>query len=167
MVVLGLDLSLNSSGYAVVNGYDVLTLGRIAQSNNDDTPAKLNRIYQTLDEIILIYKPEVVVIEHAFVGRNAKTHQLLSMVHGVVQLLIHKYQLLYVYVTPREIKKALGDVKADKNYIGRTVRQLFNIPLDVEGILEREKKQDDMTDALAICYTFLNRQDGRTEAYGT
>ena len=132
MIVLGMDLSLNGTGFAVVEHKDDGTIFihetcyRVVELcfvNNKGKYAKLShgdRLKRIADELIRIlntYKIDIVVREKGFTRFNKAT-QVLYKVHGVIDYILALYGQGIKEVdpvSPTTIKKQIaGTGKADK-----------------------------------------------------
>jgi len=152
MRVLGLDPSLRSTGYGVLefneNRYVVHAFGTIKPRRADELPAKLLGIKAAIDELIARHAPEEAAVENPFYARNIKTALILGQVRGAALVAIAGRGLpLYEY-SPLEIKKAVtGYGQAEKDQVNTMVRTLLGI---------EEAVEEDASDALACAFCHLN-----------
>lgn len=94
-------------------------------------------------EIIKVYEPEIVSVEEAFYGKNAKTALLMGHVRGVALLAGHQAGLEVHEYAARKIKSAVtGNGAADKKQVLYMVKRLLNLKEDPVTL--------DASDALAI-----------------
>ena len=88
MRVLGLDPSLRSTGYGVLeqagDRTSVIAYGTIKPRRAGELPVKLLGIKSTIDELIARHEPEEAAIENPFLSRNFKTALVLGQVRGAV-----------------------------------------------------------------------------------
>lgn len=152
MRVLGLDPSLRSTGYGVLefveNQYVVRAFGTIKPRRAGELPAKLLGIKSAIDELIARHAPEEAAVENPFYARNIKTALILGQVRGAALVAIAGRGLpLYEY-SPLEIKKAVtGYGQAEKDQVNTMVRTLLKI---------EEAVEEDASDALACAFCHLN-----------
>ncbi len=152
MRVLGIDPALNNTGWAVLeNGSDdcnsVLYIGHTKNRNDLNYYDKLANLLNDLENIILIYKPNVIAIEETFMNVNAVSSLKLGVVRGVFFASAIKHNIKICEFKPNEIKKAItGNGKADKQQVDYMVKML---------IPKAEPKTPDESDALAIALTYF------------
>ena len=97
MIYLGLDISLNRTGWFVFddNGMKVIDYGAIDTPNKMTEVDKLLLIYNTIDKVCKQYKPTGCGIEKEFVGTNSQTALKLGHCHGVfVRCYLSVYSVL-------------------------------------------------------------------------
>lgn len=161
-LALGIDPSVACSGYALVNEHDmdVRDIGTIVTNPKDSEPARLDKIYWEVKAMCETFKPDIVVMEDQFVGKNPKTSLYLARARGVAMLACYHAGVDVVLYTPSEIKKTMtGKGNAKKELVQEKaieaykhngiVQQLFADGIKKSG----KKKNDDISDALAACYT--------------
>ena len=77
MIVLGVDPGTAIVGYSVIeyvkNKYRVLDYGCVYTDKDEDMPVRLEKIYDGLDGIIKIWKPQDMAVEELFFFKNQKT----------------------------------------------------------------------------------------------
>ncbi|MCD6516221.1 MAG: crossover junction endodeoxyribonuclease RuvC [Candidatus Aminicenantes bacterium] len=153
MKILGIDPSLRSTGYGIIEQDDraprVIKYGVIKPSQKALFLDKLNEIKTELDSIIKTYGPDEIAIENLFYARNIKTAITLGQVRGAVLIAVASNQCpLYEY-SALEIKKAVtGYGRADKNQVQIMIKTLLHI--------QDENMEEDASDALAAAFCHLN-----------
>ena len=153
MRVLGIDPSLQSTGFGVIeysdNSYSVLEYGVIKPSRQLLLLHKINMIRNRLEEIIRTHEPEEVAIENPFYAQNVKTAITLGQVRGAVLIAVASQNCPLHEYSALEIKKAVtGYGRADKDQ----VIAMIKILLDLQG----EEIGSDAADALATAFCHLN-----------
>jgi len=153
MRVLGIDPSIKSTGYGIIeysqNTYSVLKYGVIRPSRSQLFHHKINQIKSSLEEIIVNFEPEEVAIENPFYAQNIKTAITLGQVRGAILVAIASHNCTLYEYSPLEIKKAVtGYGREDKNQVMMMVKTLLN--------LVNEKLETDASDALAAAYCHLS-----------
>lgn len=104
--VLCIDPSSKCSGIAVVkDGAVVFTT----------TASNLCGNYKAIEELIIQYKPELILKESPFCGINKTTFRKLCEIHGVIELLAELYNIPIKEYTPSQGKKNCGTSTKDKN----------------------------------------------------
>jgi len=153
MNVLALDLSISSTGVCIVNeNLDLIFYTTIKTKSNLSEPNRLFNIYNSVEELIKKYKPEVIVFEDVFVGPNKKTAILLSRLSGLVIGLTFKMDLSYKIITTMQMKKfILGDLKKSKNRnlkeeMRLKIIEIFNLPVNTNN---------DITDSIGLGLTYF------------
>lgn len=149
MRILGLDPSLSSTGWGVIevnaNRLHYIADGFIPTSSKMPIEERLDIIFNTLSEVIETYQPEEAAIEKTFLNSNPETSLKLSMARGVVILAAGHYHLPLFEFDPTKVKKALVGVgHADKNQVETMVKILL------PGC---KPKNNDSSDALAMAIT--------------
>ena len=94
MRVLGIDPGTAIVGYSIIDNskkkYDVLDYGCIFTEKDEDMPIRLEKIYDSLDEIVKRYKPTDMAIEDLFFFKNQKTVIKVGQARGVITLVGQK-----------------------------------------------------------------------------
>ena len=149
MRILGLDPSLSSTGWGVIevnaNRLHYVADGFIPTSPKMPIEEWLDIIFNTLSEVIETYQPVEAAIEKTFLNSNPETSLKLSMARGVVILAAGHYHLPLFEFDPTKVKKALVGVgHADKNQVETMVKILL------PGC---KPKNNDSSDALAMAIT--------------
>jgi crossover junction endodeoxyribonuclease RuvC len=153
MRVLGIDPSLNSTGYGVIeysqNHYAVIDHGVIKPQRNLSISQKLHLIKTRIDELIQNHNPGEVAIENLFFAKNVKTAIILGQVRGAALVAVAGRECQLFEYSALEIKKAVtGYGQADKNQVQDMIRILLNLP--------EERMETDASDALATALCHMN-----------
>ena len=157
MIVLGVDPGTAIVGYSVIeyvkSNYRILDYGCVYTDKDEDMPVRLEKIYDGLDGIIKIWKPQDMAIEELFFFKNQKTVIKVGQARGVITLCGQKNSLdLYSY-TPLQVKMGIaGYGRADKKQIQEMVKVILG--------MDEIPKPDDAADALAIAITHINSKAG-------
>lgn len=147
MIILGIDPGIAITGYGVIeyigNKSKVVDYGAVLTDSTMALPDRLKVIYDKLNQIIELYKPDDFAIEELFFNKNVKTALTVGHGRGVAILCGAKANLNIYEYTPLQVKQAVaGYGRADKNQIQQMVKMLLN--------LEKIPKPDDVADALAV-----------------
>jgi crossover junction endodeoxyribonuclease RuvC len=153
MKVLGIDPSLRSTGFGVVelagNSYIPIVYGVIKPSPKLPFPDRLNEIRTELEKIVDRFGPEEAVIENAFFAQNVRTALSLGQVRGAILVALASKAVGLSEYSALEIKKAVtGYGQADKNQVRTMVKTLLNLEDDALSL--------DASDALAAAICHLN-----------
>ena len=154
MIILGIDPGTAITGIGVIK-YENFTAklihyGTITTKANEFLPKRLSIIYDSLDKIILEYKPEEVAIEKLFFSNNQKTAISVGQARGVVLLSCFQNNVKIFEYTPLEVKNGItGRGNANKREVQFMVKAILGLP--------EIPKPDDAADALAIAISHANR----------
>ena len=149
MTILGIDTSLRSTGYGVLNvqgsRLSMVDCGNIRNAPKLPLTACLRAIHAKVSELIAAHAPDVMAIESVIYGKNAGTMLVLGEARGAVLTAAADADLPVYEYEPRRMKKAVcGNGLAEKEQIQRMVKTL--LALD-------ELPQNDAADALALAIT--------------
>jgi crossover junction endodeoxyribonuclease RuvC len=153
MRVLGIDPSLRSTGYGIIeyqnNEYTVITQGVIKSSQCEPFLNRINEIKNRIEDLIHTHQPEEVAIENPFYAQNIKTAITLGQVRGAVLIAVASSSCQLFEYSALEIKKAVtGYGQADKDQVRHMIRVLLN--------LKDDKIETDASDALATAICHVN-----------
>ena len=157
MRILGLDPSLSSTGWGVIeienNRLRYVADGYIKTDQKMELPARLAVIHKTLADVIDAYKPDEAAIEQVFLNDNPMSTIKLGMARGVVILAPALYNIPVCEYEPTKVKKALVGVgRAEKSQVETMVKVLL------PGC---KPENNDSSDALAIAITHYNYRQSR------
>lgn len=110
--VVGLDLSLTSTGYS-----DGRTHGVVSTRPDEQLEARLDRIIRTVVQFILTdSQPDLVVIEAPAFSRQGPGHDELSALRIMIRYRLWRLKIPYALVPPTTLKKYItGDGAAVKS----------------------------------------------------
>lgn len=154
MKILGIDTSLRSTGYGVLEteGSRMRAVAWGTVKNRPKAPLSecLRRIHSETSELIRLHRPDVMSIEAVIYGKNAGTMLVLGEARGAVITAAAASGVPIYEYEPRRMKKAVcGNGLAEKGQIQRMVKTLLSLP---------ELPVDDAADALglAVCHANSN-----------
>ena len=153
MIILGIDPGLATLGYGVIeadnNKRRLIQFGTLTTPAGQPMPQRLRAIYQGMNQLMDIYKPDDVAFEELFFSKNITTGIAVSHARGVALLaVVQRTDDLYEY-TPMQIKQAVtGWGGADKHQVQQMVKMLLN--------MKEIARPDDAADALAVALTHAN-----------
>lgn len=150
MRILGLDPGTATTGYGVIDVIDgrltAVTYGVITTSSKLSPPARLQIIFEELNQLIAEYQPDAAAVEEVFFGRNITTAISVGQARGVLLLALANAGLAIAEYSPPRIKDAVtGYGKANKAQVQLMVRNLLD--------LEETPRPDDAADGLAVAIT--------------
>lgn len=145
--ILGID-----PGYAII-GYGVLDydgykykpkgFGAITTDAGTDFSKRLKIIFDDMNTVLDLYKPEVMSIEKLFFNTNQKTGIDVAEARGVIVLTAVNHNIPIFEYTPLQVKQAVvGYGRAEK-------KQVMDMTKRILG-LSSVPKPDDTADALAL-----------------
>lgn len=152
MITLGIDPGFARCGYALVQSknsvYSVVSSGLIETFNTESYNNRLLHIYNTLNEIIIKYKPDNASIEELFFSKNTKTALKVAEARGVIILSLTINNIAFTEYKPKEIKQQItGNGNANKEAVIKMINLFTNSNI----------KQDDTADAVAIALAHSSR----------
>lgn len=147
MRIIGIDPGLRILGIGVIdydgNRFQSVYSGVIKTKNTDSLAVKLAQLYEGIAAILRDYQPDVLSIEEAFYGKNAKTALLMGHVRGVAMIAGHHADLEVYEYAARKVKSSVtGNGAADKQQVLFMVKRLLKLKEDPVTM--------DASDALAI-----------------
>lgn len=153
MKILGIDPSLKSTGYGIIEFVDnecsVLGYGCIKPSPKIPFHDRINEIRRCIEELIRSHNIDEVAIENLFYAQNVKTAITLGQVRGATLIAIADCECPLFEYSALEIKKAVtGYGQADKNQVMIMVKMLLAIQDDT--------LETDAADALAAAFCHVN-----------
>jgi crossover junction endodeoxyribonuclease RuvC len=154
--VLGLDVSLRSTGYGVlaVDGsrLSALDFGTLGVPAGRPLTECLRRIHGGVDDLIEKWGPESVAVEGGFFHRNAGTAMILGAARGAaISACACRGIAVYEYA-PRKIKQAVvGFGAAAKNQVAQMVMRMLSMDAEPPA---------DAGDALAVAICHAHGRSG-------
>ena len=153
MIILGIDPGLATLGYGVIEVVNdkrrLIQFGTLTTPAGEPMPQRLRAIFQGMNQLMDIYRPDDVAFEELFFSKNITTGMAVSAARGVARVaVVQRTDNLYEY-TPMQIKQAVtGYGGADKHQVQQMVKMLLN--------MKEIARPDDAADALAVALTHAN-----------
>jgi crossover junction endodeoxyribonuclease RuvC len=153
MVILGIDPGFAITGYGIIvsesGRLKYLDCGVIETKAGLPLADRLAAIYDGLQALITIYKPDAAAIEELFFNTNAKTALTVGHGRGVAILAAAKTGTPVFQYTPLQVKQAVTAYgRAEKRQVQQMVKVLLGLPAP--------PKPDDAADALAVAICHAN-----------
>jgi crossover junction endodeoxyribonuclease RuvC len=154
MLVIGVDPGTATTGYGFVReeadgGLTLVEYGVISTPAQMRMELRLLELFQQLNQLLLLHRPESSAVEKLFFQRNVTTALSVGQGRGVVLLSLAQAGLPVAEYTPLEVKQAIvGYGGADKNQVQQMVRALLD--------LKEVPHPDDAADALAIAICHIH-----------
>ena len=146
MIILGVDTSLRSTGYGVLEAAGsrmrALDYGNIPNAAKLPLSECLVKIHARIAELIARWNPDVLSVEKVIYGKNANTMMVLGEARGAVIVAGAAAGKPIFEYEPRRAKMSVcGNGLAEKEQVQRMVMTLLALP---------EPPQNDAADALAL-----------------
>jgi crossover junction endodeoxyribonuclease RuvC len=154
VLVIGIDPGTATTGYGLVGEDDsgkliAIAYGVIRTPVNLAMPKRLLQLFTTLNEIILLHRPDYAAVEKLFFQKNVRTAISVGQARGVSLLSLAAADIEIEEYTPLEVKQAVvGYGGAEKSQVQYMVSVLLN--------LEEIPRPDDAADALAVAICHIN-----------
>lgn len=153
MLIIGIDPGTATTGYGLVRetvaGVEVVDYGVILTAAHERPETRLLQLFNELNRIMLLYRPQSGAVEKLFFQRNVTSAISVGQARGVALLTMAQNSVPVSEYTPLEVKQAVtGYGGADKNQVQQMVKALLG--------LESIPKPDDAADALAIAICHLH-----------
>lgn len=159
MIILALDLSTKSSGWAVYDGTSLVDCGCAAAASTN-VYNRIDKITNEIEEVVKKYKPDAVIAEEpepAFVRNNIDVYRKLTFVHGNICMMLNRYKLEMELCTSSHWRKLVG-IKT-----GRGITRASLKPIDIAKAKEMFPTaavlNDDIADAILIGYGYAQQKD--------
>ena len=153
MIILGVDTSLRSTGYGVLetagSRLRALDYGNIPNDRKLPVSECLVRIHAKIAELVATWNPDVLAVEKVIYGKNANTMMVLGEARGAVIVAGAAAGKPVFEYEPRRVKMSVcGNGLAEKEQVQRMVKTLLALP---------ELPQNDAADALAmaVCHAHV------------
>ncbi len=154
MISLGIDPGTATLGYGLVrelpdSSLQLVDYGVIRTAASWPLPARLQKIYAELNDIIATQCPDRAGVEELFFARNVTTAISVAQARGVVLLALQGAGLPIAGHKPNAVKQAVcGYGGAGKAQMQEMVRLMLG--------LAETPRPDDAADALAVAITDLH-----------
>lgn len=151
MIILGIDPGLRNTGFGIIKIANknpiYVASGVISTDSKTTLSIRIKDIVDGINEVITIYKPDVVSIEKVFVNVNPQSTLLLGQARGAAIAAVVLHDLEVLEYTALQVKQAVvGYGHAEKEQIMKMVKHL----LKLSGI-----PKADAADALAVALTYF------------
>ncbi len=154
MIILGIDPSLNSTGWSLVskndkaNSFIVQDCGLISHVSGGELFPKLRNIYDRISDLCQNNPVEGMAIEQTIVNKNAESSLKLGMVRGVCVAAAFAAKVNTFEYNPKTIKLAItGMGNASKEQVMFFVNSMIDKKL--------EKVKFDITDSVGIAIAHI------------
>ena len=149
MRILGVDPSLRSTGYAIVEGnrkkQNVLEFGLIKTRSSESLEDSLKHIAASIEKVVREHSPDSLAIENIFTARNSLVALQLGHVRGVIIQVCTSCGLqTYPYAATTIKETVAGYGRAPKEQVQHMVKRTLGLT---------ETPPPDAADAIAAALT--------------
>jgi Holliday junction resolvasome RuvABC endonuclease subunit len=145
--VISLDISSTSTGWCYIVDGELVEYDTIRPKKSLDKSEKLVIFREELKVVLKKFKPNYIVIEDGFFGKNVKTLKVLSNFAGVAIECCFSTTKVTPYIMSNSTPKSYFKVKNKKELFEKVVKMYKFKDFDYD-------EHNDITDAIAqgICY---------------
>lgn len=160
MRYLALDLAYRKVGWAVMEPrrkfkhipLKLIDKGIVTVPKDPPMYDNLVYLYDSIRALIKKYKPDIIVLEDTFLGRNADTAAKLNVSKGMA--------LACIYSSASR-EPTCATAQAVRSCLGlKSKEEVFNHYCSLYNIENNFKKYNDITDAIALCYYYYYNSNG-------
>ncbi len=156
MRVLGIDPGSRFLGYGLVElrAKEPVYVGHgiVRTDGGDPLAMRLHVIFEELNQVINVFKPDVVAVEGVFTHKNARSALILGHARGVALLMAARAGLQVFEYAPARVKRSVG---AGGNDSKGSVARMVTVLLKLKTTLERSDAYDAL--AVALCHAHSMR----------
>ena len=152
-IILGIDPGTNILGYGLIRvsgkQLSLIEMGVLKLQKIMDPFAKLGKIFERINALIIEFTPDEVAIEAPFFGKNVQSMLKLGRAQGVALAPAFNRGIPVFEYSPRKIKQSItGNGNASKEQVAMMVRNILKF-VEVSETM-------DATDgiAAALCHYF-------------
>ncbi len=150
MRILGIDPGYAIVGYGVLDydgrNFSVKGYGAITTTPDQQFDERLGVIYNDMNDLIEMYKPDAISLEKLYFNTNHTTAIDVAQARGVILLSANKHDIKVYEYTPLQVKNSVvGYGRAEKKQVQEMTRSILR--------LKEIPKPDDAADALALAIT--------------
>lgn len=155
-VILGIDPGTLLMGYGIIsvdkNKVSLVEMGVLHLSKHKDHSKRLHYIFEKVSALVQIHRPDAVVIEAPFFGKNVQSMLKLGRAQGVAIAAAMAHGSATVEYAPRKIKQAVtGNGNASKEQVWKMLQTILKF--------NEKPEYADATDAVAaaLCHFYETR----------
>lgn len=168
MKTISFDPGTNFTGYSIFENGTPIEAGVLRATSSWTQSKRLGHLLYCIHKILTEHKPDAVIVEEQFVGRNPKTSLVTARAMGLAIAVAGGLGIKVVGFTPSEVKKSVTGIgNADKVFVANKVIEKYIDNPAIKNIgpyVDKGKnKTDDIYDAVAINETFWLLGETRVE----
>lgn len=169
-MLLALDPSLSSTGYAVFDNDKIFNKGRYQTTSDINTDQRIFNITAFIKALLHIYNVNVAILEDGFIGFNGKTSLQLAQLRGALINTLLFENIKVIHQQPKLIRKNFGlSGNAKKEEVANQVLLLYPDLLNEIGPYSDKagkNKTSDIYDAISIGLSYINKRDENVKSNG-
>jgi crossover junction endodeoxyribonuclease RuvC len=148
-LILGIDPGSVKTGFGIIHhdcGRSEYVTSGVIRLPQDELPARLRVIYDSITELVELHGPQELAIEQVFMARSAGSALKLGQARGAAIVACVARDMPVAEYSARQIKQSVvGTGAADKVQVQHMVKVLLKLPAE---------PQEDAADALAaaLCH---------------
>ena len=147
MIILGIDPGTVVTGYGVIerrgSSYRAVDYGCIRPPPRYALSERYLIIFESVEELIVKYQPDALVVETQYVKKNVQSAIKLGMARGSVLIAGARHKVPIFEYAPTKAKLAVvGTGRASKQQVQGMVQQILRLP--------EPPNPEDAADALAL-----------------
>ncbi len=152
MRILGIDPGSRITGYGVIEAENThlqfIACGVIKTTSTYPFAHRLNEIFDGINEVIQVHRPEIAAVEDVFMATNPRAALKLGQARGAAIVAAMQNKLTVRDYSPKLVKQAVvGYGQAEKTQIQNMVRLLLKLSATPSS---------DAADALAVAICHAN-----------
>jgi len=153
MIILGLDISTKSTGWAIFDDKEKIAYGCVSATSTN-VYNRIDKITKEIEEVVNQYHPTAVIAEEpepAFVKNNIDVYRKLTFAHGAIGGMLNRHKLSMNLCSSSHWRKLVG-IKT-----GRGITRAQLKPEDIKKaneLFHLNTKNDDIADAVLIAYSY-------------
>ncbi len=154
MVILGLDPGTRITGYGIISAesrkVSVKEVGVVKPPSALPLKDRIHRIYDSLEELIELYKPQVAVLEKLYAHHEyPATAPIIGHARGVICLLCAQKKIELVEYSVKRVRQS---VTGNGNATKEQTREFVSVQMN----LDPKSLTLDASDALALALGYVN-----------
>lgn len=179
MKILALDVAGAATGWAFGNNHSLKAYGKFISDLKQGRGERLCSFSVFIRDLLVLYEPDVILIERPYLGRNSNVLVNLSKMIAAVE--IQAFAVLGIniesewFISPREVKKVLeiyprpNSRNHDDTYASNKaatvarINKLFGLSLNYTKNKSKKFNDDDIADAIAVLATWWAKQKPNEE----
>lgn len=161
MIIMGIDASTTSTGWAIFDGSNLIRYG-VIKPKSDNWRDRLIEQGPQLANIIQTYKPEKIFMEDVpLKGSNVKALVILGAVQGFIYGVISSFNIPVFFIVPSEWRSLIGLFDGTREGTHRDMlkkkaidkaNKLFGLNLLYKSPSSKFN-EDDIAEAILLCYS--------------
>jgi Holliday junction resolvasome RuvABC endonuclease subunit len=171
MKILSLDISGSGTGWAIANDHTLSDdYGKYVSNVSKRRGERLDLFYKWLTRLLRKHRPDTILIEKPYLGRNSNVLVSLSKFVAIAELAVFSVLKKNIedhwFIDPRTIKKTLNVGKpssklspkekhdANKKIMVKRINSLYGLKLKYMAGKSKQHCDDDIADAIAIIHAY-------------